>query len=87
MADFVAKMTPETEKEEGTWEVHIDNSIGKNGRGAKILVKSPTRTRIKHVIHFEFTRTNNEAEYEAFMGSTKMEVAIGASKVKMYIDS
>lgn len=57
MADFVTKLTPETKNEEGMWEVHVEGLVGKNGRGAGILVESPTRIRNEHAVHFEFVAT------------------------------
>lgn len=42
--------------------------------------------RIKHAVHFGFTTTNNEAEYETFQAGTRMATALGEAAIKIHMD-
>ncbi|KAL0442210.1 UNVERIFIED_CONTAM: hypothetical protein Sradi_0159900 [Sesamum radiatum] len=42
---------------------------------------------ISFAIKFEFSTSNNEAEYEAFLAERELAIAFGAKKIVIYSDS
>ncbi|KAL0283655.1 UNVERIFIED_CONTAM: hypothetical protein Sangu_2875000 [Sesamum angustifolium] len=54
----------------------------------KSIVSAPTRWKKFHLaIKFEFSTSNNEAEYEAFLAERELAIAFGAKKIVIYSDS
>jgi len=47
--------------------LYVDGLSTKDGRGAGLIIESPTRARYKHALKFMFKASNNEAKYEAFV--------------------
>ena len=74
MADFVAECAePEVgfdqldaatvSNEDRVWQVLVDGSSGEQESGAGIVLEGPEGEDISYVVKFEFTATNNQAEY------------------------
>ena len=58
----------ESSKEETvnqTWHMHFDGAFSKAGKGAGIVIESPTNKEFNFSYRMEFNATNNVAEYEA----------------------
>ncbi|KAL0300439.1 UNVERIFIED_CONTAM: hypothetical protein Sangu_3121200 [Sesamum angustifolium] len=54
----------------------------------KSIVSAPTSWKKFHLaIKFEFSTSNNEAEYEAFLAERELAIAFGAKKIVIYSDS
>lgn len=43
--------------------------------------------RIEKTIHFIFATTNNEEEYKAFLARTRTASVLGATTIKIHMDS
>ncbi|KAL0311692.1 UNVERIFIED_CONTAM: hypothetical protein Scaly_2917000 [Sesamum calycinum] len=54
----------------------------------KSIASAPTSWKKFHLaIKFEFSTSNNEAEYEAFLAERDLAIAFGAKKIDIYSDS
>ncbi|KAL0290692.1 UNVERIFIED_CONTAM: hypothetical protein Sradi_7045200 [Sesamum radiatum] len=54
----------------------------------KSIASAPTSWKKFHLaIKFEFSTSNNEAEYEAFLAERELAIAFGAKKIVIYSDS
>ena len=78
MADFMAEFAePEVgfdqsdaaraNNENRVWQVSVDGSSGEQRSGAGIVLEGPEGEEISYAVKFEFTATNNQAEYEALI--------------------
>lgn len=74
LTDFVADVTrnPEMEvemepAEPPTWNFFVDDSSGKNGTGARVVLVSPEKHKLNCAMRFDFKATNNAIEYEALL--------------------
>jgi hypothetical protein len=52
---------------EGYWRMSFDGACSSYGNGVGIVLMSPSKIMHPHAIRMEFSFTNNEAEYEAFI--------------------
>nr|KAJ0210531.1 hypothetical protein LSAT_V11C400207960 [Lactuca sativa] len=53
------------EGEVAYWTLHTDRASNKEGLGAGLILKSPNVDKVTYGPHFDFQRSNNEAENEA----------------------
>lgn len=60
--------------------------MGKAGSVTGVLLRSPVGLRIEHAVHFKFTITNNEVEYEAFLEKTRMVTTLSTAMIKIHMD-
>ncbi|KAJ4818482.1 Pol-polyprotein [Rhynchospora pubera] len=89
LADFVVESTGRTEKrdQEALWHVHVDGAASERGSGLGIQIKGPKGEVFYYAIHITFPVTNNMVEYEALIAGLRLVEAVGATKVRVYMDS
>ena len=60
------------------WTLFVDGASNQHGCGAGIMLIDPEGVETSHCIRFEFTATNNEAEYEALLVGLTVTGELGA---------
>ena len=88
LADFIAESTiphhPEPNQE---WWLYVDGSSTQSASGAGLLIVSSAGVRMERAVRFEFTASNNEAEYEALLMGLKICYEAGAKVLSTFSDS
>ncbi|KAL1320376.1 hypothetical protein AAHE18_14G053400 [Arachis hypogaea] len=88
MADFLVKVTWETADILSTrWKLHIDGASNQTFRGAGIILENSAGVAYEQSIKFDFSVSNNQAEYEALIGGLILAREVGASRVEVSSDS
>ena len=92
LADFIAEFThpwkeEEQSEEDKAWTVNIDRSSTKEMSGARIVLVSPEKDKLKYAIQLRFCTMNNEMEYEAFLARLKLSKNMGVRNLTVKSDS
>ncbi|XP_012851807.1 PREDICTED: uncharacterized protein LOC105971499 [Erythranthe guttata] len=88
LADFLVEMTSIQESTSiPTWSVNVDGSSTTTGGGAGIVLTNPDGDEFEYAQRFEFTASNNVAEYEALIAGIRLALAAGARKLLIQSDS
>ncbi|XP_015933178.1 uncharacterized protein LOC107459462 [Arachis duranensis] len=87
LTDFIAEYAGDKEEESTTWELYIDGFSNKMGSGASIILVNKEGTQIEIFLKFEFSASNNQAEYEALIAGLKLAEEVGVTKVMIFSDS
>ncbi|GKD25041.1 reverse transcriptase domain-containing protein [Tanacetum coccineum] len=58
-----------------------------HGSGAGLILTSPEGTEFTYALLFQFTASNNEAEYEALIASLRIAAQMGVQNVQVNMDS
>ena len=74
-------------KLDGFWIMNVDGSASSIGSGACLLVSGPNGFITKYALWFNFSMTNNEAEYEALLTRLRIARELGVKKLRIYTDS
>ncbi|XP_077226220.1 uncharacterized protein LOC143859388 [Tasmannia lanceolata] len=82
-------MGPDPTEQSGEihWTLHVDDSAGKTGRGAGVVLHGPDGFTAEYALWLDFTASNNEAEYEALLAGLRLAAELGTGKLKVYSDS
>ena len=67
--------------------MHFDGSKMLAGLGAGVVLTSPTRDTIQHVLQILYTDSNNATEYEALLHGLRMAVSMGIQRLEVCGDS
>nr|GFB05376.1 reverse transcriptase domain-containing protein [Tanacetum cinerariifolium] len=94
LADFIIKK-PDTDvapsrskvKLHEPWILFTDGSSCVDGSGAGLILTNPERMEFTYALRFEFTATNNEAEYEALIAGLRIATRMGARNLEANVDS
>ncbi|XP_072082014.1 uncharacterized protein [Arachis hypogaea] len=86
LADFIAEYT-DTASTPTEWSLYVDDSSNKIGSGAGVILENDQGTQIKLSLKFEFSASNNQAEYEALLASLKVAREVGAQKLTIFSNS
>ncbi|GJR92150.1 reverse transcriptase domain-containing protein [Tanacetum coccineum] len=94
LADFLVekpnKNPPDTsvvETPQEPWILFTDGSSCVDGSGAGLILTRPEGTEFTYAIRFQFTASNNEAEYEALIAGLRIAAQMGVRNVQVSIDS
>ncbi|GJZ82633.1 reverse transcriptase domain-containing protein [Tanacetum coccineum] len=94
LADFLIEKpdesppeTPVVEIPQEPWTLFTDGSSCVDGSGAGLTLTSPEGTEFTYVLRFQFTASNNEAEYEALIAGLRIAAQMGVRNVYVSIDS
>ncbi|XP_015962573.1 uncharacterized protein LOC107486538 [Arachis duranensis] len=69
MADFLVEVTGSLPEQLSTrWKLHVDGASNQTFGGAWTILESPTGVIYEQSVKFEFSVSNNQAEYEALLG-------------------
>nr|GEU41622.1 reverse transcriptase domain-containing protein [Tanacetum cinerariifolium] len=88
LADFlieipgdVSQAAPAAVTQEEPWTLFTDGSSCVDGSGAGLILTNPEGVEFTYALRFQFTASNNEAEYEALVAGLRIAVRMG---VKTY---
>ena len=88
LAYFIAESTsPCPNDPNQKWELNVDGSSKKSTSGAGLLIISSAGVRMKRAVRFEFTASNNEAEYKALILGPKICYEARARIISTFSDS
>ncbi|GJV26736.1 reverse transcriptase domain-containing protein [Tanacetum coccineum] len=65
----------------------MDGSSCIDGSGAGLILTSPEGTDFTYALRFQFTASNNEAEYEALIAGLRIAARMGVRNVHVSVDS
>ncbi|GJY61338.1 reverse transcriptase domain-containing protein [Tanacetum coccineum] len=69
------------------WTLFADGSSCVDGSGVGLILTSPEGTEFTYALRFQFTASNNEAEYEALIAGLWIAVRMGVCNVQVSVDS
>ncbi|GJY68356.1 reverse transcriptase domain-containing protein [Tanacetum coccineum] len=94
LADFLVEKpdenppdTPVVEAPQEPWTLFTDGSSCVDGSGAGLILTSPEGVEFTYALRFQFTASNNEAEYEALIASLQIAAQMGVRNVHVSVDS
>nr|GEV01240.1 reverse transcriptase domain-containing protein [Tanacetum cinerariifolium] len=94
LADFLVEKPddapPETlmiETSQEPWTLFTDRSSCVDGSGDGLMLTSLEGTEFTYALRFQFTASNNEAEYEALIPGLQIAAQIGVHNVYVSVDS
>jgi ribonuclease HI len=94
LADFIVEK-PDTDTPLATskielkepWILFTDGSSCADGSGAGLILTDPEGIEFTYALRFEFTATNNEAEYEALLAGLRIAIQMGVRNLEANVDS
>ena len=90
VADFIAEYTQLEGKGAevfGQWSIHTDVSSNWHAGGAGVVIQTPEGDKIECMIRMDFSTTNNEAKYEAFVAGLDLAKAAGVKNMVVHCNS
>ncbi|GKF03490.1 reverse transcriptase domain-containing protein [Tanacetum coccineum] len=69
------------------WTLFTDGSSCVDGSGAGLILTSLEGTEFTYALRFQFTASNNEAEYEALIAGLRIAAQMGVRNVHVSVDS
>ncbi|GKD95317.1 reverse transcriptase domain-containing protein, partial [Tanacetum coccineum] len=69
------------------WTLFTNESSCVDGSGAGLILTSPKGTEFIYALRFQFTASNNAAEYEALIAGLRITAQIGVRNVHVSVDS
>ena len=90
MVDFIAVYTQLEGKGAevlGQWSIHTVGSSNRHVGGAGVVIQTPEGDKIECMIRLDFSTTNNEAKYEAFVAGLDLAKAAGVKNIVVHCDS
>ncbi|GJT66225.1 reverse transcriptase domain-containing protein [Tanacetum coccineum] len=94
LADFLVEKPDEgppntsvVETPQEPWTLFTDGSSCVDGSGAALILTSPKGTEFTYALRFQFTASNNEAEYEALIAGLRIAAQMGVRNVHVSVDS
>ncbi|GJZ20164.1 reverse transcriptase domain-containing protein [Tanacetum coccineum] len=94
LADFLVEKPDESppdtsvvETPQEPWTLFTDGSSCVDGSGAGLILTSPEGTEFTYALRFQFTASNNEAEYEALIAGLRITAQMGVRNVHVSVDS
>nr|GEX38223.1 reverse transcriptase domain-containing protein [Tanacetum cinerariifolium] len=73
--------------QEEPWTLFTDGSSCVDGSGAGLILISPEGVEFTYALRFQFTASNNEAEYEALIAGLRIATRMGVRDVHVRVDS
>ncbi|GKF08494.1 reverse transcriptase domain-containing protein [Tanacetum coccineum] len=94
LADFLVEKPEEVppvasvkEVPQEPWTLFTDGSSCIYRSGAGLILTSPEGTEFTYALRFQFTASNNEAEYEALIAGLRIAAQMGVRHVQVRVDS
>ncbi|GJY97721.1 reverse transcriptase domain-containing protein [Tanacetum coccineum] len=69
------------------WTLFTDGLSCVDGSGAGLILTSPEGKEFTYALRFQFTASNNEAEYEALIAGLRIVAQMGVQNVQVNVDS
>ncbi|GKF63822.1 reverse transcriptase domain-containing protein, partial [Tanacetum coccineum] len=89
LADFLVEKPDENppdtslvETPQEPWTLFTYGSSCVDGSGAGLILTSPEGTEFTYALRFQFTASNNEAEYKALIAGLRITAQMGARNVQ-----
>ncbi|GJW06148.1 reverse transcriptase domain-containing protein [Tanacetum coccineum] len=93
LADFLVEKPDEAppdtlvvETPQEPWTLFTDRSSCVDGSGAGLILTSPEGTEFTYALRFQFTASNNEAEYEALIAGLRIAAQMGVRNVHVLVE-
>ena len=67
--------------------MYFDGSVMVPGLGARVVLISPNRSRLRYAIRRHFSTSNNAVEYEALINGLRIAIEVGATWLYIRSDS
>ncbi|GJX98208.1 reverse transcriptase domain-containing protein [Tanacetum coccineum] len=90
LADFLIEKpdenlpeTPATDISQEPWTLFTDGSSCIDGSGAWLILTRPEGMEFTYALRFQFTASNNEAEYEALIAGLRIAAQMGVCNVRV----
>ncbi|GJU36182.1 reverse transcriptase domain-containing protein [Tanacetum coccineum] len=80
-------VSPERCQPPEPWILFTDGSSCVDGSGAGLILTNPEGMEFTYALRFEFTATNNEAEYEALLAGLRIAARMGVRNLEANVDS
>nr|GEY18839.1 reverse transcriptase domain-containing protein [Tanacetum cinerariifolium] len=94
LADFlveipgdVSQAAPAAVTQEEPWTLFTDGSSCVDGSGTGLILTNPKGVEFTYTSRFQFTASNNEAEYEALVAGLRIAGRMGVKNVQVNVDS
>nr|GEX90467.1 reverse transcriptase domain-containing protein [Tanacetum cinerariifolium] len=81
----VMSLVPAAVTQEEPWTLFTDGSSCVDWSGARLT--NPERVEFTYTLRFQFTASNNEAEYEALVAGLRIAAQMGVKNVQVNVDS
>ena len=75
------------EPDDLTWMLYVNGASSTNGCGAGVILEKEGDIMIEMSIKFNFSVSNNQAEYEALIAGLQLSSNVGATRLTIYSDS
>nr|GFA11047.1 reverse transcriptase domain-containing protein [Tanacetum cinerariifolium] len=82
-----SQAAPAAVTQEEPWTLFTDGSLCMDGSGAGLILTNPKGVEFTYALRFQFTASNNEAEYEALVAGLRIATQIGVKNVQVNVDS
>nr|GEV64545.1 reverse transcriptase domain-containing protein [Tanacetum cinerariifolium] len=94
LADFIIEIPVEVSQavsvadtQEEPWTLFTDGSSCVDGSSVGLILTSPQGAEFTYALRFQFTTSNNEAEYEALVAGLRIAARMGVKNVQVSVDS
>ncbi|XP_015944589.1 uncharacterized protein LOC107469721 [Arachis duranensis] len=87
LADFISKLTPDENHYNKAWKLHIDGASSREESGAGIVLKEGDKVIAEQSLQFQFSASNNQAEYKAFIAGLKLALNLQVYSLTTHCDS
>nr|GEX67687.1 reverse transcriptase domain-containing protein [Tanacetum cinerariifolium] len=87
LMDKAFEAVPAVETQEEPLTLFTDGSSCVDGSGAGLILTSLKGVEFTYALRFQFTASNNEAEYEALVAGLRIAARMGVKNVQVSIDS
>ncbi|XP_071729994.1 uncharacterized protein [Rutidosis leptorrhynchoides] len=82
---FAQIITPTVETKE--WKLFTDGASSSDGLGAGLMLINPEGQEFTYALRFEFSTTNNEAEYETLLAGLRIAKEMKIEHLQAFVDS
>nr|GEW54487.1 hypothetical protein [Tanacetum cinerariifolium] len=82
-----SQAVPATKTQEELYTLFTDGSSCMDGSGAGLVLTSPAGVEFTYALRFQFTASNNEADYEALVAGLRIAARMGVKDVHVSVDS
>ncbi|XP_060961981.1 uncharacterized protein LOC133032149 [Cannabis sativa] len=69
------------------WTLYVDGASNTEGSSGRIILISPNNFKVHAALRFEFSASNNEAEYEALIAGLKLAIEMKIEYLQAFSDS
>nr|GEY01326.1 reverse transcriptase domain-containing protein [Tanacetum cinerariifolium] len=86
MSGDVSQAVPAAVTQEEPWMLFTDSSSCVDGSGAGLILINPEGLEFTYALRFQFTASNNKAEYEALVAGLRIAAQLGVKNIQVNVD-